>query len=408
MRRGTLVMLGAFLATSALGAADPLSPEAIEQRIRDHRTAAVTLTVLAPDGSPLAGQPVTIRQMRHQFLFGCNAYVLNPADASDLQKAYQRQFAALFNFATLPFYWGSYEREPGKPNEQKLRMMADWCVQNGMRAKGHPLCWHEVQPKWLEGKQTNEVLRLQLDRIHREMTAHKNSIRVWDVVNEAVVMPKAENAIGRLCSAQGRLELIRQTFSAARQADPKATLILNDFIVDERFQKLIRECLEAGVPLDAIGLQSHMHNRYWGAKKTWDICEQFARLGKPLHFTETTILSKPEDEQEQARQVEEFYRVLFSHPSVEAVTWWDFSDFKAWKNAAAGLLRKDMTPKPAYDTLLRLIKKEWWTSEIKTSTDAQGKLRFRGFLGDYRLECSYWQANFTLDPHNNITTIQVR
>ena len=395
-----------YLALAAgLYAVDPLTPQAIEQRIRQYRTAEATFTVLAPDGSPLASQPVVIRQTRHKFLFGCNAFVINAADTSELQKSYQRQFAALFNYATLPFYWSNYEETTGAPNEQKLRMMADWCRENGIRPKGHPLCWHQVQPAWLEGR---DVLRLQLDRITREITTFNGTINTWDVLNEPIAMADAKNAVGNLCRSLGRRELIRQTFAAARAANPKATLILNEYSLGATFHHLVRECLDAGVPIDAIGIQSHMHDHYWSAKRVWDACEQYAKFGKPLHFTETTILSKEGAEQDQARHVEEFYRVLFSHPSVEAITWWDFSDLKAWRNAHAVVVHKDMTPKPAYDALLRLIKKDWWTREIKTVTDAQGKVSFRGYRGDYQIECSCWQSAFTLDPASKATTIQVR
>ena len=87
---------------------------------------------------------------------------------------------------------------------------------------------------------------------------------------------------------------------------------------------------------DVIGIQSHMHGGYWGAARTWEVCERFARFGKPLHFTETTVVSGPEEgcragrprpraSSEQAEQVAEFYTVLFSHPAVEAITWWDFT-----------------------------------------------------------------------------------
>ena len=55
-----------------------------------------------------------------------------------------------------------------------------------------------------------------------------------------------------------------------------------------------------------------------------------------------------EHEAQQAQEVEDLYRVLFSHPSVEGITWWDFSDQGAWMKAPAGLLRKDMSPRPAY------------------------------------------------------------
>jgi hypothetical protein len=75
--------------------------------------------------------------------------------------------------------------------------------------------------------------------------------------------------------------------------------------------------------------------------------------------------------------------MLFSHPAVEAITWWDFSDDGAWQGAPAGLLRKDLSPKPAYETLQRLIKHQWWTN-VEATTDVHGKATFRGFHGDYQ------------------------
>jgi hypothetical protein len=69
---------------------------------------------------------------------------------------------------------------------------------------------------------------------------------------------------------------------------------------------------------------------------------------------------------------------------VHGITWWDFSDANAWKRAAAGWLRKDMSPKPAYEKLLGLIKGQWW-SKLDGHTDAQGQLRARLHFGDYRV-----------------------
>jgi hypothetical protein len=78
------------------------------------------------------------------------------------------------------------------------------------------------------------------------------------------------------------------------------------------------------------------------------------------------------------------YTILFSHPAVQAITWWDFSDKNAWQGAPAGLVRSDMTPKPAYDELKRLIKGKWWT-ETTLTTGPDGRASFRGFLGEYRV-----------------------
>jgi hypothetical protein len=132
----------------------------------------------------------------------------------------------------------------------------------------------------------------------------------------------------------------------------------------------------------------------------WDVCERFARFGVPLHFTETTIISgrrgweltrkikewpsTEEGEAFQAREVERFYTMLFSHPAVEAITWWDFSDRGAWQRAPAGFLRRDLTPKPAYETLKELIKKKWWTTATVVA-DSDGVARYRGILGQYSI-----------------------
>ena len=48
--------------------------------------------------------------------------------------------------------------------------------------------------------------------------------------------------------------------------------------------------------------------------------------------------------------------MIFSHPAVEAITWWDFSDRGAWQRAPAGFLRDDLSPKPAYERLQQPVK----------------------------------------------------
>lgn len=400
---------------------DELSDERIEARILKHRTAEVALTVTDAGGRPVAGAPVTVRQVRHKFLFGCNAYMLGRCGKAELERAYRKRFSDLLNYATLPFYWGAYEPQQGRPAAGRLGKMAQWCRQKHIRAKGHPLCWHTVVPKWLEGRKPAEVEALQWARISRDVEAFAGRIDTWDVVNEAVVMPnyRPPNPISRLCKRLGRVELIKRAFDRARRANPKATLTLNDYDTTLRCERLIRQCLDAGVRIDVIGVQSHMHRGYWGGKKAWEVCERFAKFGKPLHFTEATLLSgklktdsdwmghhpgwstTAAGETRQAREVAEFYRVLFSHPAVEAITWWDFADLGAWQGAPAGLVRKDMSPKPAYDALTELIKGKWWTGELKLTTDQAGRVRFRGFLGRYVVESDKGKAEFELRDSGN-------
>jgi endo-1,4-beta-xylanase len=375
-----------------------------QERIRRYRMGTVSLRLTGPNGQPLSpGLSVRISQTRHKFLFGCNIFKLGRCRTVEDNAAYEKQFAELLNYATLPFYWWQYEGRKGRPDDERTEEIVRWCNAHGVTMKGHPLAWNYVDPRWLADCTPEEAMRLQFERIGRCAQRFKGKIDIWDVVNEATAYdreelkkraPKLTQAIAKM----GVPEYIRTAFKTARQANPQAVLLINDYRLDAAYADNVISQLvdEAGKPMyDVIGIQSHMHGGYWGAARAWDVCERFARFGRPLHFTETTVVSgprkgsvwttTPEGEQDQAKRVTEFYTVLFSHPAVEAITWWDFTDQGAWQQAPAGLVRSDMSPKPAYEQLHGLIKGQWWT-KVETTTGSGGSANLEGFLGGYAIE----------------------
>jgi len=376
-----------------------------DARIEEHRKGDIVLKLTGPDAKPLKpSMTVKIEQTQHEFLFGCNIFKLGRCRTPEDNAAYEEHFTALLNFATLPFYWWSYERRQGRPDDARTEQIVRWCKAHSITTKGHPLAWNWGQPPWL-GDEPEVAMRLQLKRIERCVRKFKNDIDIWDVVNEAThydrdKAKKDAPALTEAIASMGVGAYVRAAFKAARAANPNATLLINDYRTDPPYaRKVISELVdENGRPLyDVIGIQSHMHGGYWGAQRTWDVCEQFAKFGKPLHFTETTVVSgprtqqgwltTPEGEQRQAMHVAEFYRVLFSHPAVEAVTWWDFTDQGAWQQAPSGFVRADMTPKPAYELLMALIKGKWWT-KTQAEVAANGKAHFRGFFGQYKVSAN--------------------
>lgn len=377
--------------------------------IREHRTADATVTVVA-GGAPLTGQEVVVAQRGHTFRFGCTGFEFIPVANGEPEPHPEaaRQWLDLFNFATLPFYWGRFEPDRGQPDTERLRHAARWFVERGCPVKGHPLAWHTVTADWLLDLTNDEIARAQVARIQREVSGFAGLIDMWDVINEVVIMPifdKYDNGITRLCREIGRIPMVRMVFDAAREANPSATLLLNDFDMSAAYECLIEGVLEAGIRIDALGLQSHMHQGYWGEEKTLAILDRFARYGLPIHFTETTIVSgelmppeivdlndhqvdewpsTPEGEARQADEIVRHYRTLLSHPSVQAITYWGMTD-GGWLNAPGGFVRADGTPKPSYEALHRLVKGDWWRSPTTMATDGSGQLRFNGFLGDYEL-----------------------
>jgi GH35 family endo-1,4-beta-xylanase len=407
----------------------------LDQAIRQNRTADATLT-LSQGGVPLANQVVLVQQKKHKFLFGSTwgdstvALVNGELSGREKEQAELRNehFLKLFNQVTLPFYWARFEPRRGQPQTGRILQVARWYQEQNCLVKGHPLGWHTLAPDWLLELSHREILQAQLGRIQREVADFAGVIDLWDVVNEAVIMPifdRYDNGLTRLCQELGRIELIRTLFDATRAVNPQATLLLNDFDVSPAYDILIEGCLAAGVKLDVLGIQTHMHQGYWGSEQTLKVLERFERFKLPIHFTENTIVSgrlmppeivdlndyqvsewpsTPEGEVRQAQEVVTHYKTLFSRPAVEGITWWDLSD-GGWLNAPAGLLRRDHSPKPAYEELLKLVKGEWWLAPTQFVTDVNGQFSFNGFLGDYELSLGSQTQGFSLPEKGQISVL---
>jgi endo-1,4-beta-xylanase len=356
----------------------------------------------------MPGQVVAVRQVRHRFLFGCNAFWLTRPLPGDARARLEAHFLDLFNAATLPFYWGRYEPEEGRTQEAVLESAAAWCRSHKVPAKGHPLCWHTVCADWLLKYDDATIVDKQMARITRDVSAFRGLIDAWDVINEVVIMPvfdKYDNAVTRIANYLGHIELTMRCFRQARESNPDAILLINDFDLSPDYEALLEELLARDCPIDAIGLQTHQHQGYRGADYMTDVIDRFARFGKPLHFTENTLISgtlmpaeigdlndyqvaewpsTPEGEARQREEVEEMYSTIYARPEVAALTWWDMVD-GGWLGAPAGLIRRDLTPKPAYTRLQELIRGAWWFEAAEMMVDANGTIELTGPEGDYEL-----------------------
>ena len=269
--------------------------------------------------------------------------------------------------------------------------------------KGHPLVWHTLAPAWLLDRTDAEVEAAIRARIRRDASDFSGLVDQWDAINEVVILPDftaEDNAVTRLARSRGRVEMVRMAFETAREADPSARLVLNDFDLSPRYERLIEECLAAGIRIDAIGLQTHMHQGFRGEDQLASILERFARFGLPLQLTETTLVSgdlmppeivdlndhvvsewpsTPEGEARQADELERHYRTALAHPAVESLTMWGMTDAGAWLGAPVGLLRADGSEKPSYAMLRNLIRGKWWHAPRAIAPDADGLIRVRGF-----------------------------
>ena len=391
---------------------EPAVATRIQEGIHANRTGWITVEVMDAGGQPAAGAEVEVELIRHEFLFGANGFMIEGFESARENQQFEERFTALFNFVTAPFYWQTLEPRPGtvrftRGSDPIYRrpppdVVLDFARRHGLAIKGHPLVWdnpiHHV-PGWLPDEARPRELAL-WHNLERNVTRYRDSIPCWDVVNEAcsrhvdVPMPR---------------DFVFRAFEfAARLLPPSSTMILNETTRvwredrDEysQFYLLIESLLARGARIDAIGLQFHFFNpedlpsardgKSFTPAQIFRILDLYGRFHRPLHITEITIPTlpnTPEGELLQAELARHYYRAWFSHPAVEAITWWNLVDQTAvpgedkWNG---GLLRRDFSVKPSYEALRRLIREEWTTRE-KLRADAQGRVRFRGYYGEYRV-----------------------
>ncbi|MFI2362664.1 endo-1,4-beta-xylanase [Promicromonospora sp. NPDC019610] len=404
-----------------------------------HRHTRATVTVTDGAGRPLAGQEVRVEQTGHAFLFGnigfdfvdlANDLGTTPPSSPfggasvEAARAVAPLWFDLFNQVTLPFYWRGFEPVRGAPETERLRRTAEWFAEHGVAVKGHPLLWHTLAPTWLLDLSDEEVEHEIRHRITREVSTLGDVVPTWDAINEVVIMPvfdREDNAVTRLAQRLGRVGMVGLAVDtareAARDADRPVSLVLNDFNLSADYERLVEEVLAAGIRIDAIGLQSHMHQGYRGEEYFADVLDRFSRFGLPLHLTENTLLSgdpmpaeitdlndyvvdhwpsTPEGEARQADEIVRHYSQLVAHPAVQAVNYWGLTDEGAWLGAPCGLVRADHTPKPAYEALKGLIKGAWWLPPTTARTDERGRIEIDAFAGDFRLSTDGRRADLAL------------
>ena len=404
-----------------------------------YRKGNADITIRTADGSPLPENiTVEAEQVNHEFRFGANIFMLDEFECEEKNVIYRKKFAELFNLATLPFYWSDLEPEQDKPrfaadSPKRYRrpptdLCVDYCREKGIEPKCHCLNYDSFVPSWVVDKTVEEHKAL-LDKRFREIAErYADSIPSFEVTNETLQRSRSKFFFED--------DFLEWSYRTADRYFPNNRLIINDYNIwfpesyNNRlaYYMQIERLLRSGIThLDSIGMQFHsffplsaeerMAATRYNPDRLYALMDAYAKLQLAQQITEMTIPAysdKAEDEEIQAELIRGVYTTFFSHEAMEAVIYWNLvdgyahnakpGDFSGGENLYyGGLLRFDMSEKPAYKTLYDLIHKEWHTSEkIKAQN---GKASFRGFYGDYKLNViadgKTVPADFTLSKNSN-------
>ena len=386
--------------------------QAADRDIEKYRKSDAAIEVVDREGRPVSGVVVHARQTTSDFLFAANVtlitgelggtidinhYRYQPRFKTQSQEdEFKQRFAELFNCATLPLYWRPLEPADGQPDHSAADRVLEWCKSQDIAVKGHTLVWTNSDnvPQWFADLPVEEQRKRLEKHVRDTVTRYAGRIDMWDVLNEAAW---SNNTLAGMTMH----DYTTLPYTWARESDPNAILVINDAhrIVPlsemQRYWDFLVDMKNSDTPFDIIGVQMHVDRRdRFPLEIILELLKKYSELGKTIHVTEFTPCSDGAPikiswkkgtwtEEEQAEYVQRFYRVCFSVPAVESIGWWDLTDYSAWQTGG-GLLRADLSPKPAYTALKDLIHKTWRT-EVTATTGQNGLCEFRGFHGKYHV-----------------------
>jgi len=227
--------------------------------------------------------------------------------------------------------------------------IADYAAKNGKLLRGHTLVWHQQNAQWMfydsKGNVVSkDVLLKRLDNYVTTVVSHfKGKVYAWDVVNEVVDGPGMRNSLWYQIAGE---DYIDHAFIAARKADPKAKLFINDYdttdpVKAETLYQLVKRLKARGVPVDGIGMQFHITLDYPSLQGITDSLNKFSDLGVEFHITEldmsvnadpklTSGTPSPDVLTRQAWRYKQIFDIFKTFKNVTNVTFWGVTDARSW------------------------------------------------------------------------------
>ncbi|MFL5771858.1 MAG: endo-1,4-beta-xylanase [Flavisolibacter sp.] len=264
--------------------------------------------------------------------------------------------------------------------------IAAFAKKHGLKMRGHNLCWHAQAPSWMFKNEkgdtvSKEVLLQRLkDHITTVVNHYKDRVYGWDVVNEAIDDNDSifyrKSQWYRICGE----DFIARAFEYAHAADPKAVLFYNDYNTEnpkkrEKIYQMVKKLKEAGVPINAVGLQGHWSINNPAREELEKSIQMFSSLGLQVQITEldVSVYAGRQGGQlvqgqrrdtttgftgEMEEQQREKYKMLFDvfrqyKDKISGVTFWNLSDRYSWLDGRGRknyplLFDTNRQPKKAY------------------------------------------------------------
>lgn len=250
--------------------------------------------------------------------------------------------------------------------------MVKFAEEHKIRMKGHTFLWHQQNPPYVSSLKTKEeAVTLMTEQISTIMDRYRGRIQEYDVCNE----PMNEDGTMRDTVWYRTIgpDYLDLAFRTARDADPKAVLVLNDFNNETKgnpkadgFYNLVKGMVDRGVPIDGVGFQMHLAaDLPFNEKAIRENIKRFNDLGLSVSFTEIDVrVPVPADAKTEAEQTR-IYKALMDMALTEkkagSFVMWGYTDKLSWipRNfpgyGAAHLFDDQVRPKAVYYELKDML-----------------------------------------------------
>ena len=299
---------------------------------------------------------------------------------------YRMQTKILTTDVALKFDYIRWKEEEWDFSEAD-RLLA-FANQNALQLRGHTLIWNDNAPAWLKRRPSREIAYIFDEHIDKVVNRYAGKLHSWDVVNEPFWPGHGKRGgyrTGPWLEALGP-SYVKRAFIRAAKADPSTRLVLNeahcernDYVgkkIRAGLLRLIDELLDAGIALDAIGLQGHLQpTKAYSDKVFTDFLWKLHERGLNIYISEFDIedSSYPAGIRSRdrlvAKRTHQFLSSILKVPSIKALICWQLSDRYSWYRHIAlednprtkrfpRPLPFDakLRPKPAYEAMIRALR----------------------------------------------------
>lgn len=264
----------------------------------------------------------------------------------------------------------------------------DFAKANGLPMRGHTLIWHGQTPEWFFHEDydidkplaSRERMLLRMENYIKSVMEwtdenYPGMVYAWDVVNEAIDdWPPGVMRESNWTKTIGS-DFVTHAFRLAdKYRKPGVKLFYNDYneyspAKRDAIIEMLRPAAAEGI-LDGMGMQSHLHTGQ-SISQFMEALRKYAKeLDAEIHITELDVMLR-EDENGEYPQEEyifqgQYYQELFEGLitarkegiPVTNVTIWGMTDEFSWRQEfAPTLFNTDMSPKPAFDGVVKAVSK---------------------------------------------------